>query len=157
MPVMDGLTAIRHLRERQADRRPVCVAITASGLSRERSFYIDAGFDDFIVKPFRFETVCDCMERRLGIVFDRSSGNETEPPPALTPVTAPPAQLLPDALRERLSEAARLNALTDIESAIADIRELGSDAAGLADTLAELLARYETDAIVSLLDNGSSV
>jgi CheY-like chemotaxis protein len=50
IPVMDGLTAVRHLRERWPKKPIVCVAITASGLLRQRSVYLDAAFDDFIGK-----------------------------------------------------------------------------------------------------------
>ena len=46
MPVMDGLSAMRAIREQGVAGRPVCVAISASGLLRKRSEYLEAGFDD---------------------------------------------------------------------------------------------------------------
>ena len=76
MPVMDGLTAVRHLRERWPRSPIVCVAITASGLLRQRSVYLDAGFDDFIGKPFLFETVWDCMARHLHLDLDQAPAEE---------------------------------------------------------------------------------
>ena len=76
MPVMDGLTAVRLLRERWPAEEIVCVAITASGLLRQRSFYLDAGFDDFIGKPFLFDKVCDCMVRHLNVEFEHEPAAE---------------------------------------------------------------------------------
>jgi CheY-like chemotaxis protein len=67
MPVMDGLTAVQQLRKRWPAETIVCVAITASGLLRHRSYYLDAGFDDFIGKPFLFDKVCDCMVSHLNL------------------------------------------------------------------------------------------
>ena len=76
MPVMDGLDALRRLRERWPDEHIVCVAITASGLLRPRSYYLDAGFDDFVGKPFLFETVSECMAKHLGVDFEREAPAE---------------------------------------------------------------------------------
>jgi CheY-like chemotaxis protein len=150
MPVMDGLTAVRQLRERWPAERIVCVAITASGLLRQRSFYRDAGFDDFIGKPFLFEKVCDCMVRHLHVEF-------VHEPEAGTPAEAKPCAgdpdtiQLPDRLRERLLAAARINALTEIETVIGELQGLNPDAKCLAIELEKLLSRYDMDAIIALI------
>ncbi|MDD5297294.1 MAG: PAS domain S-box protein [Rhodocyclaceae bacterium] len=51
MPVMDGLTATRHLRERPGTRRTPILAITANAFSDDREHCFAAGMDDFIAKP----------------------------------------------------------------------------------------------------------
>ena len=151
MPVMDGLSAVRQLRERWPDRHIVCVAITASGLLRQRSFYLDAGFDDFIGKPFHFSAVCDCMESHLGVAF------EHEPVAKPAADSGPGADALagvrlPPGLRERLLAAAQINALTEIESLVAELKQRGdAGARALAERLEDLLSRYDTDGIVALL------
>jgi PAS domain S-box-containing protein len=151
MPVMDGLAAVRRLRERWPGERIVCVAITASGLLRKRSYYLDAGFDDFIGKPFLLGDICDCMLRHLDVEF------EHEPAVAEAPASAPCpgayAQLdIPDELRERLLAAAKINALTEIEGVIAELRGLDFAAQCLAGELETLLSRYDTDGVIALLD-----
>lgn len=150
MPVMDGLTAVRELRARWSADPIVCVAITASGLLRQRAFYLDAGFDDFVAKPFRFDAICDCIHRHLGVEFERLTG------PAgaaeLKPEEAGLEEVrLPAALRKRLLEAAQLNALTEIEAVIAELKQGESGARVLAEELDRLLARYDTDAIIELV------
>ena len=148
MPVMDGLTAVRHLRERWPGEPLVCVAITASGLLRQRSVYLDAGFDDFIGKPFLFETVWDCTARHLHLDLDQSPLGEA--PSGVATQTADIAAIhLPDALRERLLAAAEINALTEIETLIGELKRLDPGAQTLADELEGLLLQYDTDGIVA--------
>ncbi len=151
MPRMDGLDAVRHIRDRWPGERIVCVAITASGLLREPSYYRDAGFDDFVGKPFLFETICDCMARHLRVELKREPAHEMAAT-AERPTLAVGSLRIPDDLRRRLVEAAEINALTEIEALIAELKRLDTDAQGLADELEGLLRRYDTDGIVALLD-----
>jgi PAS domain S-box-containing protein len=148
MPVMDGLTAVRHLRERWPKELIVCVAITASGLLRQRSVYLDAGFDDFIGKPFLFETVWDCMARHLHLDLDHASVGEA-PSGAATQTAHIAAVRLPDGLRERLLAAAEINALTEIEALIGELSRLDPAAQALAGELEGLLVQYDTDGIAA--------
>jgi CheY-like chemotaxis protein len=151
MPVMDGLTAVRQLRERWPAEGIVCVAITASGLLRQRSFYRDAGFDDFIGKPFLFEKVCDCMVRHLHVEFVHEP--DTVMPAGAKPCAGEPDAIqLPGRMRERLLAAARINALTEIETLIGELKELSPDAKCLAVELEKLLSRYDMDGILALID-----
>jgi len=151
MPVMDGLTAVRQLRERWPAEGIVCVAITASGLLRQRSFYRDAGFDDFIGKPFLFEKICDCMVRHLHVEFVHEH-NAGVPAKARPCAGEPDTIQLPDHIRERLLAAARVNALTEIETVIGELQELNADAKCLAVELEKLLSRYDMDAIIALIN-----
>ena len=151
MPVMDGLTTVRQIHERWPDGEIVCVAITASGLLRQRSYYLKAGFDDFIGKPFLFEKICECMVRHLPVEF------EHEPAAEVVAGTVPCADEvgdieLPHGLRERLLAAAGINALTEIEELIAELRGLGPGAQCLADELGSLLSRYDMDGIIALIN-----
>ena len=58
MPVMDGLEATRTLRARLSpDRQPVIIALTASDSPKDRQACLDAGMDNFLLKPFRSEAL----------------------------------------------------------------------------------------------------
>jgi hypothetical protein len=63
---------------------------------------------------------------------------------------------LPDSLRERLLSAARINALTEIETLIAELKGLGPDAQCLTDELDNLLERYDMDGIILLINQVSN-
>ena len=151
MPVMDGLTAVRQLREQWPAEGIVCVAITASGLLRQQSFYTEAGFDDFIGKPFLLETVCDCMVRHLHVEFVHDS--DAGVPAAARPCAVEPGTIqLPGRIRDRLLAAARINALTEIETLIGELKGLNTDTKCLAVELEKLLSRYDMDGIIALIN-----
>lgn len=81
----------------------------------------------------------------------------TQPPPG----TEPPAPdhgiaRLPDTLRERLLAAAQINALTEIEAVLGELRRLDPATRALADELAGLLQRYDTDGIVERVNRLSA-
>jgi len=65
------------------------------------------------------------------------------------------AAQLPGDLRERLCAAARINALTEIEALIGELKGLGPDVQCLADELDNLLGRYDMDGVIALLDRAS--
>jgi len=68
MPEMDGLTATRTLREREAagggPRLPV-VALTADAFPEDRAACFAAGMDDFLAKPVKLDALAAMLEKWL--------------------------------------------------------------------------------------------
>jgi CheY-like chemotaxis protein len=64
MPVMDGITAIRTIRAREAELgvRHYIVAITANNLQGDQDAAIAAGADQFIAKPARPQQLLSVLE-----------------------------------------------------------------------------------------------
>tara|TARA_B100001971_G_C18268046_1_gene596603 strand:- start:36477 stop:39428 length:2952 start_codon:yes stop_codon:yes gene_type:complete len=53
MPIMDGVTATKLIKEKYQAKSPIIVAQTANAFSEDRQKYIAAGMDDFIAKPIK--------------------------------------------------------------------------------------------------------
>ncbi len=64
MPVMDGTTAIQALRE--AEYRGVIIAVTAGDDETHHRRALDAGADDFVVKPVEWSELYEKMRRLIG-------------------------------------------------------------------------------------------
>ena len=57
MPVMDGLTATRTIRQHERLKKLPVLAMTASALPADRAQCLQAGMDDFLAKPIEPETL----------------------------------------------------------------------------------------------------
>jgi len=149
MPVMDGIAALQAIRGRWPERKLICIAITASGLLRQPAYYQAVGFDDFLAKPFRFEKLCERLEKHLAVAFERE---RTEPPiRGETEAFEVDSCSIPAELHRRLQRAAETNALSEIEAALAELRRLDEPSRRLADRLAELVSSYDMEGIAAVL------
>lgn len=79
MPVMDGFEATRIIRADAALAEIPVIAMTASTSHEDRENCIAAGFNDFISKPFRLDTLYATLDRWL----------VTQPQQATSPVMTP--------------------------------------------------------------------
>jgi DNA-binding response OmpR family regulator len=113
MPVMDGKQDIK------------CVAVTASLLHWERSDILEAGFSDFIAKPFSIELVYHSVSQLLNIEYQ----------PDTTP--CPPQHLSPQHLSPQHKS----------QNQAADIRPVT--------LTAQLLINYEFDAMLKQISQSA--
>jgi len=65
MPVMDGLTATRLLRQRelQTGKRQVVIALTANATQTDREQCLEAGMDDYLSKPLTLDALQATLQR----------------------------------------------------------------------------------------------
>ncbi len=80
MPVLDGYEASRIIRSKEAgsDRHIPILAITANAMAEDRERCLQAGMDDYLSKPIRYELLLSAMERWL-------VAGSTRPPTARAP------------------------------------------------------------------------
>jgi two-component system sensor histidine kinase/response regulator len=90
MPVMDGVTATRELRKLPRLGHLPIVAMTANAMERDRRMCIDAGMNDFLVKPIDQQDLLDILLRWIG-------ARRAAPAPAPAKLEAPPANIRPAA------------------------------------------------------------
>jgi two-component system, sensor histidine kinase and response regulator len=92
MPILDGLTATRLWRVREAERgsrRTPIVALTANALQGDRAACLEAGMDDYLTKPFSIAQLREVMIRMLKP--HRSGAVATTAAAPLAASDAPPA------------------------------------------------------------------
>ena len=66
MPILDGLEATRRIRSlEESDQHMIIVALTANSSVEDRQTCIEAGMDDFLPKPVKYEQLRDVLYRHL--------------------------------------------------------------------------------------------
>jgi two-component system, sensor histidine kinase len=66
MPVMDGLTATREIRQWEAENEKIripIVALTADAFEIDQQHCIEAGMDDFMAKPIDLEILKSMLDK----------------------------------------------------------------------------------------------
>jgi CheY-like chemotaxis protein len=153
MPVMDGLEATQRILAEFDRGQLKIVAISASALRHEQQRYLEAGFDDFIAKPFRLERICECLATLLGVEFERdeSDSEEVERPPIEKSEVSLPKPKLPKEVREQLLTAAEAHRVTKLENLLNEVEALGESEQRLAERLRQSIRNYDIEGVIRIL------
>jgi two-component system, cell cycle response regulator DivK len=65
LPVLDGLSATRRIREDTELRGVAVVAVSGYASSEDQARALEAGFDGYITKPINFDELYDTLSRLL--------------------------------------------------------------------------------------------
>ena len=65
LPVLDGISATRQLRQREEMRHTLIVALTAHHETEYRANALTAGCDAYLTKPIDFDWLIDLLNRLL--------------------------------------------------------------------------------------------
>lgn len=79
MPDMDGLALLKEIKQQSKWEGIPLIAISASSLQTEQQHYLDLGFNDYISKPFYFESVYQCLQTHLHVEFDYQKTSSGQP------------------------------------------------------------------------------
>ena len=70
MPKMNGLEATKQIRQLSAYRDTPIIAMTTNAFVEDKALCIEAGMNDFLVKPFNpdtlFATLLRCLDQQHG-------------------------------------------------------------------------------------------
>lgn len=75
MPVMDGLTATRLLRQReqQTGNHQIVIALTANAMQSDREVCFEAGMDDYLSKPLTLDALQATLRRWVADNTERAA------------------------------------------------------------------------------------
>jgi len=147
MPVMDGVEATRRIRELPGGKAVKIVAVTASAFAEQRAEMLDAGMDEFVRKPYRFNEIYECMARQLGVQYTYADARAVEEASEGI-LTAEMLAALPPELRRELQDA--LESLEG-ERISAAIQQVEPHDAKLHRTLSRLAENFDYPAILKAL------
>lgn len=57
MPVMDGVTALNHIKKISAAKKTKIIAVTAFSMEKDREHFIELGFNNYLAKPITRDTL----------------------------------------------------------------------------------------------------
>jgi PAS domain S-box-containing protein len=150
MPVMDGLTATRRIKESKAGKSVIIAALTAHALKEERTTILAAGCDDVVRKPFREEEIFKVMKKHLGLTYVyEKKPEEAEPPELDIQLSREQLASLPEDLIRRLHDAAvRLD--TDLCPAL--IETIAGHDPSVGSVFRRLAGKLDYDGLLRLLE-----
>jgi len=104
MPIMDGLTATRHIRELEqgTNTRIPIIAMTARAMNQDRQLCMEAGMDDYLSKPIRATELASALRNLYTMKKQNDTIQKTEEPEATS---------LPLELNDFINWDAALNAV----------------------------------------------
>ena len=73
LPVMDGWEATRCIKSDDATRNVSVIGLSARTMSADRDKAIEAGCDDYDIKPIEFDRLVGKIERLLGLAKIQTS------------------------------------------------------------------------------------
>ncbi len=169
MPVLDGFEATRQIRNELGvgvgvgvgdsslptqtqtpnSNLPVIIAISASAFSQDHQKSLEAGCNNFISKPVRFEHLLQQLEEYLPIEWIYETKEESDKPKDKTVVSYSPVELPPEKLAT-LYELAMKGNIKGIRDEIAELEQRGTNDPFITE-LGQLAKRYRIKQIRELL------
>jgi len=147
MPMMDGYTATKCIREEPKYHEPVIIALTASVFEEEREKVLMSGCNDFISKPFQQRDIFDKIAQHLGVQYiyegvDHSKIEEAEIL-SMEELSAMPTQWL-----EQMYQAAYY---LDTEVMNELITQIPESNASLSKALSDSINNFNSDRVMELI------
>jgi two-component system, sensor histidine kinase and response regulator len=153
MPDMDGLTAMRYLRNQPlpALNAIKILAISASTFETDVAELKQSGFDDFLPKPFQTQTLLEKIAHQLGVKFSYAEDSATPiAPSAKQSATDIHQQIkaLPKIWRSQFHEAA---ADLNFDPCLELIQQLDPQQQQLAQVLTDLVNNFRFDTLMEMM------
>jgi PAS domain S-box-containing protein len=151
MPVMDGLEAVRRIRETPTGAGTRIIALTAHALDEESAPIMAAGCDGLVRKPFHEQELFEVLAQHLHLKFIYESASPQESTGETADFSVRPEQLnaLPAQLRQELRQAVVELDTTRTQALIEQVAELD---AALGQTFSTWARQLDYKRLLKLLE-----
>jgi CheY-like chemotaxis protein len=151
MPMMDGITTLEQIGLNFKARTPRCIVVTSHAMPQDVEHYLNQGFDHCITKPFRIETINDCIHQLLDVEFEvYDEPLEADLPKAsamdLSQLTVP-ADLL-----HALKAAASDYEMSKLETCLTTLATINEQGRIFAEHLNQYIQQYDMDTLLIELE-----
>ncbi len=157
MPIMSGYQAARQIRQLIATPNQEnghnypptkIIALTASAFTEQKQQSLDAGCDDFVSKPFRWEEILETLTKHLQVKYVYKNTEVSEISPASNYILAPAAlAIMPVSWIAQLHLAA---AQGNDSSSLQLMTQIPPEHTDLIAALNQLIETYQFDKILTL-------
>ncbi|MEG4811227.1 PAS domain S-box protein [Microcoleus sp. F8-D3] len=148
MPIADGYTAIKYIRERAQSQETIIIALTASVFEEEREKVIMAGCNDLISKPFQQRDIFDKLAKYLGVQYIYEVAEQTPQKLLIETVSVEDLSMMPTQWLEQMYQATYY---LDTEIMNELIVQIPESQAGLSKALTNYINNFNSDRIMELI------
>jgi signal transduction histidine kinase/DNA-binding NarL/FixJ family response regulator len=156
LPIMDGYTATQQIKSKTIDKPPIIIAMTASIFRENYATVLASGYDDFVFKPFREETILAKISQHLSLRYLYEEEIDKQPlsilsiPPSATPelITENLAAIPPE-WTDKVYQAAKS---LDEELIAQLIIQIQKSNPNTANELTDLLQKLRFDLIINYIE-----
>lgn len=147
MPLMNGQEATRIIRTMPHGDQVKIIAVTAHAFDHERQEMMQAGCDDYVMKPLDENKLFDVIQQQLQVDFEYA-----EKP--IKPETIVQSQTpIPSHLRTRLEVAVDAYSLEQVIKVVEDIKSIDTS---LAHRIRQLAQEFDFTSISNMLESDDS-
>lgn len=149
MPIMDGWTMVKCLRQSAELQNTIVIASSASVFDFDRQEAIDAGCDNFLPKPVQADELLRQLQQLLHLQWIYQPADqisEIAAQPAETELIIPPAAELED-----LYEAVKRCRVVTIQAEAQRLQQINPQYSAFASKVLALVDEFEIDAIAQLM------
>ncbi|MEG4021455.1 PAS domain S-box protein [Microcoleus sp. S13C4] len=148
MPIVDGYTATKYIRERPKSQETVIIALTASVFEEDREKVLMAGCNDFISKPFQQREIFDKLAKYLGVQYIYEVLEQTPQKLLIETVSVEALSMMPPHWLEQMYQAAYY---LDTEVMNELIVQIPKSKASLSTALTDYINNFNSDRIMELI------
>ena len=152
MPVMDGFTCLKHIRQSATLSQQKVIASSASVSQQDRQLALDAGADDFLPKPVHVGELLDMLAHQLALEWQYAADAPTTTEDSAHAEESPEQTLPPLDVLRSLCDALETENFRSLRRQLEALISCSSDYEAFGRSLLALTKQLKLDDIKTVLN-----